>query len=50
MYIIHTHLLIINNTSYNTVSNELSGGRSAAMGGWALIGVDRSVEDDSSTT
>ena len=33
-----------------TFSKELSGGRLAGMGGWALIGVDISVVDESSTT
>ena len=34
----------------NTFSNEFSGGKFAGIGGWALIGVDTSVEDDTSTT
>ena len=34
----------------NTFSNELSGGKFAGICGWALIGVDTSVEDDTSTT
>ena len=48
-YSAYSHLIQYSNIVI-TFSNELSGGRLAGIGGRGLIGVDISVEDDTSTT
>ena len=49
-YVLITQHLTQYSNIFITFSNELSGGRLAGIGGRGLIGVDISVEDDTSTT